>query len=149
MSRDTLARRIAEVLLASEGTGPAWDLRIEEVREGYARIRMPLRPDMANGHGNAHGGMIFALADSAFAYACNSRNVATVAASASIIFLGPTQVGEELVAEARELATSGRSGAYLVTVRTADGRPVAEFQGYSRTLGGAVIDIIDEETDHG
>ncbi len=139
MGADALAARIAENMLAGEGTGPAWGVAIEEAREGYARIRMTLRPDMLNGHGIAHGGMVFALADTAFAYACNSRNVRTVAAQASIIFLDAAREGEVLVAEAREAATAGRSGVYQVSVRGEDGRAIAEFQGYSRTLGGAVI----------
>jgi acyl-CoA thioesterase len=126
-------------MLADEGTGPAWAIEIEEARDGYARIRMKLRPDMLNGHGIAHGGMIFALADTAFAYACNGRNLRTVAAQASIVFLDAARAGEVLVAEAREQATAGRSGVYIVSVRTEDGRAVAEFQGLSRTLGGPVI----------
>ena len=65
-------------MLAAEGTGKAWGIHIEEAREGYSRIRMKLRADMLNGHGKAHGGMVYALADTAFAYACNSRNVKTV-----------------------------------------------------------------------
>lgn len=136
---DALARRIAETLLSREGTGPAWGVEIEDAREGYARIRMKLRDDMLNGHRIAHGGMIFALADTAFAYACNSRNESTVAQSASISFLAPANAGEVLVAEARETARSGRSGVYQVSVRGADGRVIAEFTGLSRTIGGAVI----------
>lgn len=143
MRADELAARIAENMLAGEGTGPAWGVEIEEAREGYARIRMMLRPDMLNGHGIAHGGMVFALADTAFAYACNSRNVRTVAAQASIVFLDAGREGETLIAEAREAATAGRSGVYQVSVRGDDGRAIAEFQGYSRTLGGPVIG--DEE----
>ena len=139
MNADDLADKVARTMLAAEGTGPAWGIEIEEAREGYARIRMALRPDMLNGHGIAHGGMIFALADTAFAYACNSRDVRTVAAQASIVFLDKTQGGEVLVAEARETALVGRSGVCQVTVRTADGRPVAEFTGFSRSLGGSVI----------
>ena len=80
-------------MLAAEGTGPAWGIEIEEAREGYARIRMTLRADMLNGHGIAHGGMIFALADTAFAYACNSRNLRSVAAQASIVFLDAAREG--------------------------------------------------------
>ncbi len=136
---DALARRVADALLAREGTGPAWGIEIEEAREGYARIRMKLRDDMLNGHKMAHGGMIFALADTAFAYACNSRNETTVAQSATVAFLAPASAGEVLVAEAREASRSGRSGVYLVAVRTADGRVIAEFTGLSRTIGGAVI----------
>jgi acyl-CoA thioesterase len=135
MSANDIADKVARSMLAAEGTGPVWGIEIEEAREGYSRIRMRLRADMLNGHGIAHGGMIFALADTAFAYACNSRNVRTVAAQASIIFLD----GEALVAEAEEQALAGRSGVYSVRVSGEDGRPVASFQGYSRTIGGAII----------
>ncbi len=137
---DNLARRIAETLLQREGTGPAWGIAIDDAREGYARIRMKLRDDMLNGHRIGHGGMIFALADTAFAYACNSRNENTVAQNASISFLAPAQLGDVLIAEAREASRSGRSGVYQVSVRTADDRVIAEFTGLSRTIGGAVID---------
>ena len=137
---DDLASRVAQAMLAAEGTGPAWGVEIEEAREGYARIRMALRPDMLNGHGIAHGGIVFALADTAFAYACNGRNVRTVAAQASIVFLDQAREGEVLIAEAREQALVGRSGVYHVGIRTADGRAIAEFQGFSRTLGGSVVD---------
>ncbi len=136
---DDLARRIAETMLQREGTGPAWGIVIEDAREGYARLRMTLRDDMLNGHRSAHGGMIFALADTAFAYACNSRNEITVAQSATIAFLAPAGAGDVLVAEAREASRSGRSGVYQVSVNTADGRIIAEFTGLSRTIGGAVI----------
>jgi acyl-CoA thioesterase len=139
MTAQDLASRVAAAMLGAEGTGPAWGLEIEEAREGYARVRMTLRPDMLNGHGTAHGGMIFALADSAFAYACNSRNLRTVAAQASIVFLDPACEGELLIAEAREQALAGRSGVYQVSVRGADGRAIAEFTGFSRSVGGEVI----------
>jgi len=137
---DALARRVADTMLSKEGTGPSWGLVIEEAREGYARVRMRLRPDMANGHGIAHGGMIFSLADSAFAYACNSRNATTVAAHASISFLSPAKVGETLIAEAEERARNGRSGVYSVRVTADDGRIVAEFQGLSREIGGPICE---------
>ncbi|QDP19714.1 hydroxyphenylacetyl-CoA thioesterase PaaI [Sphingomonas xanthus] len=137
---DRLARRVADAMLSREGTGPAWKVEIEEARSGYARVRMTIRPDMANGHGIAHGGMIFALADTAFAYACNSRNAITVAQHGSISFLSPVQVGETLVAEAVERAREGRSGVYAVQVRAGEGRIVAEFQGLSRETGGMVIE---------
>ena len=137
---NSLASRVAKAMLAAEGTGPAWGVEIEEARQGYARIRMRLTRDMLNGHGTAHGGMVFALADTAFAYACNSRNLRTVAAQASIVFLEPAREGDVLIAEAREQALVGRSGVYHVSVRSADGRAVAEFQGFSRSVGGAVVD---------
>jgi acyl-CoA thioesterase len=145
VSANSLAASVAAAMLAREGSGPAWGIEIEEARLGYARIRMRVRADMLNGHGIAHGGMIFALADSAFAYACNSRNLRTVAAQASIIFLDAAQEGEVLVATCAERALVGRSGVYDVTVTGAEGRFIAEFQGFSRSLGGAVIDEGNEE----
>jgi acyl-CoA thioesterase len=136
-----LASRVAHGMLAEEGTGPAWGITIEEARAGYARLSMVIRPDMLNGHRIVHGGMVFALADTAFAYVCNGRNEKTVAAQASIVFLGSANEGETLIAEAEEAATAGRSGVTRVSVRTSGGRPIAEFTGYSRTLGGAVVAI--------
>jgi acyl-CoA thioesterase len=137
---DKLAQRIAETLLQREGTGSVWGITIDEAREGFARIQMTLRDDMLNGHGIAHGGMIFSLADTAFAYACNSRNESTVAQNATISFLAPARGGDVLIAEAREASRSGRSGVYQVSVKTDDGRVIAEFTGLSRTTGGPVID---------
>jgi acyl-CoA thioesterase len=139
MGANEIADKVARAMLAGEGTGPAWGIEIEEAREGYARIRMSVRADMLNGHGTAHGGMIFALADSAFAYACNGRNLRTVAAQASIVFLDAAREGDVLIAEAKEQALVGRSGVYHVSVTAADGRAVAEFQGFSRSVGGPVI----------
>ena len=141
MDANELASRVAQAMLAAEGTGPAWDLKIEEARTHYVRVSMKIRPDMLNGHGIAHGGMIFALADSAFAYVCNGANHASVAAQASIVFLDKVTAGETLVAEAEEVAREGRAGVTRVAVRTSDGRAIAEFTGYSRTLGGAVVEI--------
>jgi acyl-CoA thioesterase len=136
-----LASRVAHEMLVGEGTGPAWGVRIEEAREDYARISMVVRADMLNSHGIAHGGMIFALADTAFAYVCNGANHASVAAQASIVFLDKVTEGEILIAEATEVAREGRAGVTRVAVRAGDGRTVAEFTGYSRTLGGAVVEI--------
>lgn len=138
-SRTDLARRVAERLIAQEGTSAAWGLVLEEAREGYARVRMIVRADMLNGHRTAHGGMIFALADSAFAYACNSRDEATVAQGATILFLSAAREGDVLIAEAQEQAIAGRTGAYDVSIRKTDGSAVAQFQGLSRTIGGPVL----------
>lgn len=140
MNPDELANRVAREMLAAEGTGPAWGIVIEEVRAGYARLRMALREDMLNGHRIAHGGMVFSLADTAFAYICNGRNERTVAAQASIVFLDSAKQGEELIAEGEELSSVGRSGVTRVSVRTSDGRLIAEFTGYSRTIGGPIIE---------
>ena len=141
MDANELADRVAREMLAGEGTGPAWGIKIEEAREGYARISMVLRADMLNSHGIAHGGMIFALADTAFAYVCNGANHASVAAQASIVFLDKVREGETLIAEATEVAREGRAGVTRVAVRTTDGRKIAEFTGYSRTLGGPVLEM--------
>ena len=139
MDANELASRVADGMLAAEGTGPAWGIVIEEARAGYARISMAVREDMLNGHGIVHGGMVFALADTAFAYVCNGKNEKTVAAQASIVFLGSAEAGEILVAEAEEVAREGRGGVTRVSVRTGAGRAIAEFTGYSRTIGGAVV----------
>jgi len=136
---DALARRVADAMLAREGTGPAWGLVIEDAREGYALVRMKVRADMLNAHAIAHGGMIFALADTAFAYACNSRNEPTVAQHASVAFLNPARADDVLFAEAQESSRTGRSGIYHVTVRAGDGRVIAEFTGLSRAIGGSTI----------
>ena len=141
MDANELAKRIAHEMLAGEGTGPAWDIRIEEARADYARISMVVRADMLNSHGIAHGGMIFALADTAFAYVCNGKNERTVAAQASIVFLDAAKEGEVLIAEAEEVSRVGRSGVTRVTVKGGDGRPIAEFTGYSRTIGGAIVEL--------
>jgi acyl-CoA thioesterase len=136
------AMQIAQRMIAQEGTGAAWGIELEAADAGYARVGMRLTPAMLNGFGIAHGGMIFALADSAFAYACNSRNVKTVAQSGSIVFLDAARAGERLVAEARETALRGRTGAYVITVTGEDGRVIAEMQGLSRAVGGPTLEDI-------
>ena len=141
MDANLLANRVAHEMLAGEGTGPAWGIKIDEAREDYARISMVVRRDMLNSHGIAHGGIIFALADTAFAYVCNGANHASVAAQASIVFLDKVREGETLIAEATEVAREGRAGVTRVAVRAGDGRAIAEFTGYSRTLGGPVVAI--------
>ena len=105
MSQDdanALAERVAFAMLANEGTGKAWGIQIEEAREGYSRIRMKLTAEMLNGHGKAHGGMVYALADTAFAYACNSRNVRTVGAQATMVFLDGAEEGTAARGEKEE-----------------------------------------------
>lgn len=139
MDANELATRVAHAMLEAEGTGPSWGIRIEDVGAGRVRLSMTVSKDMLNGHGIVHGGMVFALADTAFAYVCNGRNEKTVAAQAGIVFLGSAGEGEILIADAEECASAGRSGVTRVSVRTGEGRPIAEFTGYSRTIGGAVI----------
>ncbi len=141
MDANDLANRVAHAMLAAEGTGPTWGISIEEARAGYARLSMQLTADMLNGHRIVHGGMVFALADTAFAYVCNGKNEKSVAAQASIVFLGSAREGETLIAEGEQVAAEGRGGVTRVAVRTSDGRAIAEFTGYSRTVGGAVVEV--------
>ena len=140
MTGDQLARRAAEAMFARDRASQSLGMAIEEVREGYARLRMTVRADMLNGHGACHGGFIFALADSAFAFSCNSRNRATVAAGADIEYLAPVREGEILVAEGQERSLGGRLGVYDITVRRADGTTVALFRGRSYALKASVIE---------
>jgi acyl-CoA thioesterase len=137
---ESLGARVARHLHAREATSRVFDLDLEAAGEGWARCSMIVRADMLNGVGVCHGGLIFMLADTAFAWACNSRNVKALAQQASISFLSPAQTGERLTAAAREESTQGRTGVYTVTVTGGDGRVVAVFQGLSRTAGGEIIE---------
>lgn len=111
-------------------------ITLDEVSAGHARMGMRVTDDMVNGHGIAHGGYLFLLADAAFSYACNGYGPVTVAQAAQVTFLAPAAVGDELVAEAVERSRSGRHGIYDVTVRHAAGKVVAEFRGQSVALAG-------------
>lgn len=132
---DQKAREIADYMLSQEGTGPHWGIEIEAANLGYCRLAMTLKPDMLNGHGIAHGAMIFAVADTAFAYACNARNAASVAFQVSTTFIAAGKAGERLIAEARERHQGPRTGIYDMTVYGEDGRMIAAMTGTSRTLG--------------
>ena len=105
---------------------------VSDVAPGRATARMTVTETMVNGHDLCHGGLIFSLADTAFAFACNTYGVVTVAAGADVVFVAPARLGDELVAVAVERVREGRSGVYDVTVRRADGAPIAEFRGRSR-----------------
>lgn len=131
----TAARAAAERMWTADVASQQLGMELEEVRPGYARLRMRIRADMLNGHGIAHGGFVFTLADSAFAFACNTYGPVTVAAHCDISYLAAVQLDDELVAEAVERARYGRSGIYDVTVRRAtDDVVVAEFRGRSRIV---------------
>ena len=134
LSPDELARATADAMYAADACSRALGLELLEVRPGYARLRMVVRPDFLNGHQICHGGLIFTLADTAFACACNSFGPVTVAASADIVFVAPARAGDVLVAEAVARTRFGRSGIYDVTVRR-DGDVIAEFRGRSHQLG--------------
>jgi len=114
-------------------------IEVLEIAPGYARLAMTVRRDMLNGHAYCHGGFIFTLADSAFAYACNSYNHNTVAAGCSIEYLAPGREGDRLTAEAVERALVGRSGVYDVKVTNQENQVVALFRGKSMRIKGEVI----------
>ena len=136
MDEDERARRCADAMWAKDIASKSAGMRIEEIGPGRAVLSQVLREDQMNGHGTAHGGVLFTLADSAFAFACNSRNRRAVAQHAAITFLSAGRGGERLTATARETALAGRSGTYDVTVTGEDGRTVAIFQGLSRIVSG-------------
>ena len=129
------ARAMFEQDRASQGLG----MRIVDIRPGYARLAMAVREDMVNGHQLCHGGFIFALADSAFAFACNTYDAVTVAAGATIEFLLPARLGDELTATAEERSRAKRTGVYDVAVRNHKGECVALFRGRSHQLGGSEL----------
>jgi len=138
-SAQALAERVAQTLYASDKASQSHGIRIAEVRPGYARLSMSVRSDMVNGHRICHGGMVFTLADSAFAFACNSCNENTVAAAASIDFLAAAYEGDELTAEARELWRTQRNGIYEITVTNQKGARIAFFRGRSYRIDGQVV----------
>ncbi len=142
LSPDDLARACAEAMWKEDGASQGLGMEILGVEAGQATLAMTVKPDMVNGHGIAHGGFIFTLADSAFAFACNSRNERTVAAHGNITFIRPGKLGDRLIAAAREISRSGRSGIYDVRV-TVDDIVIAELRGHSRTVGGAWIPAAD------
>jgi acyl-CoA thioesterase len=129
---EAVGRFIAEGDLLARQLG----VRLLEIRPGYARAVMTVRPDMVNAAGVGHGGATFTLADTAFAYACNSHNATSLAVNCAVTFLGPVEVGDVLTAEAREVSRQGRSGVCDVTVTAQDGRAVALFRGLSREAKG-------------
>lgn len=139
MTPEQIARRSAEAMWAGDAASRALGMRIVEVGPGRAVLSMTVRPDMVNGHAIGHGGLTFTLADSAFAFACNSYNRRAVAAGAEIRFRAPTRLGDELVATAVERSREDRDGVYDVTVSSGD-TLVAAFVGRSREIGGSLWD---------
>jgi acyl-CoA thioesterase len=138
LSTDDLARACADAMWKDDDASKGLGMEIVEIKPGQATLAMTILPHMVNGHGIAHGGFIFLLADSAFAFACNSHNERTVAAQCNISFIKPGKLGDRLVATAREISRTGRSGIYDVRV-TVDESAIAELRGHSRTIGGAWV----------
>jgi len=132
---EALARACADAMWAEDRASAGLGMSLEAVGPGTAMLSMEIGPAMVNGHGMCHGGYIFALADSAFAFACNTYGDRTVAQQASILFVRPGRLGERLVAHAIERTRVGRTGLYDIRVTGDDGSVVAEFRGQSRSTG--------------
>ena len=134
-----LADATAEAMFSRDRAAQALGIKIVRVQPGASLLTMTVRSDMVNGHHICHGGMIFTLADTAFAYACNSYNKNTVASACHIDFLAPAKEGETLEAEAVEQSAAGRTGVYDITVRNNHGKTIALFRGKSYRINGEVI----------
>lgn len=135
MTPQELAEACAAAMWQDDQASPALGMRLERVAPGEATVAMTVGPTMVNGHGSCHGGFIFTLADSAFAFACNTYGERVVAAGATISFLRPAKLGMLLCAVASERARAGRSGIYDISVTDETGTLIAEFRGQSRGLG--------------
>lgn len=134
------AARAAEAMWEGDAASKWLGMALVEVGPGRAVMTLTVAPHHCNGHGTCHGGVIFALADSVFAFACNSGNAATVAQHAHVSFTAPGRVGDVLRAEAREVSLRGRNGIYDVAVTGPGGAEVAQFRGMSRAVGGHLFE---------
>ena len=140
LSAQERAERSAAAMWAGDGASKWFGMSLVSVTEGRAEAALTVEAHHANGLGKCHGGVIFALADTAFAFACNSRNQASVAQQNSITYLAPGEVGDRLTAVAEEVTTAGRSGLYDVTVTNQRDEMIARFTGLSRTVRGQLFD---------
>ena len=144
---DELARRCAEAMWRDDRASQALGMSLDAVGPGRVTLSMTVTETMINGHEICHGGLIFTLADSAFAFACNAYNKVTVAQHCSVTFLAPARLGDRLTARAEERALNGRSGIYDIRVENQDGKAIAEFRGHSRTIKGHLVpELAEEET---
>jgi acyl-CoA thioesterase len=143
LSPEDIARACADAMWKEDDASKGLGMEILEVGPGRATLAMTVQPHMVNGQRIAHGGFIFTLADSAFAFACNTHNERVVAAQGNITFIRPGKLGDRLVASGREISRSGRSGIYDVTVLSGD-TVIAEFRGHSRSIGGTWLPADNE-----
>ena len=134
-----LAERVAAAMYLRDPASKSLGMKLAKAGPGHAELTMTVRADMLNGHAICHGGFIFALADSAFAYACNSYNLTTVASGCAIDFIAPAREGDMLVAVAQERSMSGRTGVYDIEVRNQRDEKIAFFRGKSYRIKGHVI----------
>lgn len=136
---NALAQAVGSAMYAVDSASQGLGMQVVEIAPGYARLTMSVRPDMLNGHQTCHGGFLFALADSTFAFACNSRNVSTVASGCTIDFVAPAFEGDVLTAMAQERSLAGRTGVYDVVVTNQDGKSLALFRGRSYRIKGQIV----------
>jgi len=139
VDEQTLAEACGAEMYQKDHAAKALGVSLQEIGPGFARMTMTVRDDMLNSHAMCHGGMIFALADCAFAYSCNGRNQVTVAAGCSIDYINPARAGDSLLAVARERSLERRTGIYDVTVTNQDDTIIAHFRGRSHRIGGEVV----------
>ncbi|HVJ72991.1 MAG TPA: hydroxyphenylacetyl-CoA thioesterase PaaI [Casimicrobiaceae bacterium] len=135
-----LAERVADAMYERDPASIALGMRVAAIAPGRAQVTMTVRGDMLNGHAICHGGFIFTLADSAFAYACNSYNLVTVASGCAIDFLAPAREGDVLTARAAERSAAGRTGVYDIDVVNQRGETIALFRGKSYRIKGHVVE---------
>ncbi|MDO5528302.1 MAG: hydroxyphenylacetyl-CoA thioesterase PaaI [Paracoccus sp. (in: a-proteobacteria)] len=136
MTPQELAEASAKAMWDGDSASQRLGMTLDHIAPGEATLSMTITQDMSNGHGNCHGGYIFTLADSAFAFACNTYNNITVAQHCSVSYLIPGRIGDRLTATATECHRQGRSGIYDIRVTNGDGAHVAQFRGHSRTVKG-------------
>ena len=136
LSPDAVAQACTEVMWREDAASRNLGMAIERVGPGFAVLSMTVTDFMINGHRTCHGGFIFTLADSAFAFACNSYNQLAVAQQAAVTFIAPAYAGDRLTATAREVSRRGRGGIYDISVANQTGEQIAEFRGHSRTVKG-------------
>jgi acyl-CoA thioesterase len=139
MTPEALADACSQRMWAQDTASQNLGMQLDLVKPGQSKISMTVAETMTNGHGICHGGYIFTLADSAFAFACNTYNQVTVAQHCSVTFLAPAHLNDRLTATARELSRQGRSGLYDVTITNQNGDIIAEFRGNSRTTKGTIL----------
>lgn len=139
LTGDELARACVDAMYADDKASKSIGITIDEVREGYARLNLPITAEMLNGHGICHGGFIFTLADTAFACACNTRNDVNLAQKCSIEYKRPGKAGDRLTATAEHKSQDGRYGIYQVTVTDQDDNFIALFQGQSCRVKGTLL----------
>lgn len=127
--KDKLANDVVKHMMEHDLFSQWLGIEVLEIKEGYSKIKMTIRPEMVNGFGIIHGGIAFSLADSAFAFACNNRNVLSVALDTSINFIKPVHAGDVLTAEAKELHNGKSTGLYHININNQNNHHVAQFKG--------------------